>query len=190
MSNRFEQLLCVHCAPTLAGIKPACVFTCSKQKFPCLLEDLGRCAASLAAFGIRFRVLCECERHLVVMVYRRALLDRWLAGPEQRSFLKAHGYRRGAGVEELLNTLHQRMCCHRGRTALFPHEIGVFLGYPLEDVQGFIEYKGQNPRYLGYWKVYGDVEGAKALFAKYDECRKHYLTLAGRGMGIDEILAA
>ncbi len=30
--------------------------------------------------------------------------------------------------------------------ATYPHEIGIFLGYPLEDVLGFIQ--------LVFWKVY------------------------------------
>lgn len=37
----------------------------------------------------------------------------------------------------------------------FPHEVGFFLGYPAEDVVGFIRNKGQNFKFCGRWKVYG-----------------------------------
>ena len=39
----------------------------------------------------------------------------------------------------------------------FPHEMGVLLGYPVEDVRGFMEQNGQNALYQGYWKVYAHV---------------------------------
>lgn len=50
------------------------------------------------------------------------------------------------------------------RTKDFPHEIGLFLGYPLEDVQGFIENRAEGYKCVGCWKVYGDEEYAKQEF--------------------------
>ena len=32
----------------------------------------------------------------------------------------------------------------------FPHEIGLLLGYPVEDVLGFIRHQGKNYLYTGY----------------------------------------
>ena len=34
----------------------------------------------------------------------------------------------------------------------FPHEIGLFLGYPPEDVEGFIQ-EPNGQKYTGIWKV-------------------------------------
>ena len=62
--------------------------------------------------------------------------------------------------------------------AEFPHEMGLLLGYPVEDVEGFIENKGHNYLYAGYWKVYGHVEEKKALFNRYEEARKVFDTAA------------
>ena len=53
----------------------------------------------------------------------------------------------------------------------FPHEIGLFLGYPAEDVYGFLKYGGKNCKYTGCWKVYSDVDRALALFDRYRRCR-------------------
>ena len=53
----------------------------------------------------------------------------------------------------------------------FPHEIGLFLGYPPEDVEGFCRYQGQNYKLCGRWKVYGDREAACRRFQRYDHCR-------------------
>lgn len=43
----------------------------------------------------------------------------------------------------------------------------IFLGYPLADVKGFIDHKGKNFLYQGYWKVYENVEERKKLFSVY-----------------------
>jgi hypothetical protein len=53
-----------------------------------------------------------------------------------------------------------------------PHAVGLFLGYPLDDVLGFIKHRGYNYKLCGIWKVYGDVEQAKNRFRQYDLCRE------------------
>ena len=64
----------------------------------------------------------------------------------------------------------------------FPHEIGLLLGYPAADVEGFIENKGQDSLYSGYWKVYDDVEHAKRLFDAYNKCRDRLLKAVAEGV--------
>lgn len=56
----------------------------------------------------------------------------------------------------------------------FPHEIGLFLSYPIEDVLGFIENRGKNYILNGYWKVYGNEEEARKSFFKYRKCTDVY----------------
>lgn len=41
------------------------------------------------------------------------------------------------------------------------------LGYPAEDVQGFIENETKECKCVGCWKVYGDVEQAQKKFEQY-----------------------
>ena len=60
----------------------------------------------------------------------------------------------------------------------FPHEIGLFLGYPPHDVEGFIRYGGQNFRQCGFWKVYDNEKAVMHLFHCYAACiRKIYDSL-------------
>jgi hypothetical protein len=63
------------------------------------------------------------------------------------------------------------------RDMKFPHEIGVFLGYPLQDVKGFIENNGRNSKYTGLWKVYGDKAASIRMFEKYRKCFSVYSDL-------------
>ena len=77
---------------------------------------------------------------------------------------------------------------HRLHTnAGYPHEIGIFLGYPLYDVIGFIEHR----RCLlqGYWNVYRHPQAAKRLFALYDRCISELQNGLRRGQRIEQLLA-
>ena len=53
----------------------------------------------------------------------------------------------------------------------FPHEVGLFLGYPPEDVEGFRLHRGRDYKLAGCWKVYSDVERARQCFRRYGLCR-------------------
>ena len=81
-----------------------------------------------------------------------------------------------APVAENLDRLRIRLA-----ESSFPHEIGLFLGYPLADVQGFIAHCGRNYRLCGCWKVYGDPCFAQRCFAKYKKCRDVYLKCYEQG---------
>ena len=71
--------------------------------------------------------------------------------------------------------------------AQFPHEMGLLLGYPVEDVEGFIKNKGNNYLYCGYWKVYGHVEEKRILFEKFEEARKRLIQFLNEGRSISEM---
>ena len=138
--------------------------------------------------GLRLRVLCGCRRHLVIMVYRPALLRESLRQPERRAFLQARGYPVSMGTGRLLDELSRRM--RSAKAGGFPHEIGLFLGYPLEDVTGFIAAGGAEYRCSGCWKVYGDVQAAEKRFAKYQKCTNIYCALHAKGRSIEKLAVA
>lgn len=159
------------CAPTLAGLKPASLF----RYQPCAGQD--GCAmaaawhAALCDRGVAVRVLKACPRTgaVLVYVYRPAQIEALLKNSDVRRFLCSEGYCPGT-ADELLAQLSQRLCCEGD----FPHEIGIFLGYPLEDVKGFIDNKGKNCQSCGSWKVYCNAGEKEALFDKYRKCTRIY----------------
>ena len=86
----------------------------------------------------------------------------------------------------MLSHLKKRLSQSEG----FPHEIGLFLGYPPEDVRGFIENETRNYKFTGYWKVYGDEERSRALFDKFERCTRCYLASWARGTGVERLALA
>lgn len=76
------------------------------------------------------------------------------------------------------------------KEACFPHEIGLFLGYPLEDVEGFIKNKGRNCESCGIWKVYCNAGEKQLLFAKFKKCTEVYKQVFGEGRQLLQLTVA
>ena len=106
---------------------------------------------------------------------------------EIRELLQESGYQ-DFTLGTILSTFQKRyqgyMCGEPG----FPHEMGVLLGYPVEDVRGFMEQNGQNALYQGYWKVYAHVPEKKRLFARYDMEKETIIQLLSNGVGMRDII--
>ena len=184
MSHRFEQLLVEQCAPTLAGVKVGSLFRISGL-------DQARASIrfwdrSLSPLGLRVTALKECHRSDACMVYvdRESWLRRHLGKPRISEFLDSLGYDTAQGVG-MLQQLSQRFCLEQE----YPHEIGVFLGYPLEDVIGFITHQGRNFTCCGQWKCYGDPAEAQKRFACYRTCTAALKERYGRGIPLKELVA-
>ena len=109
-------------------------------------------------------------------MYRPARLREDLSDPEARELLDRAGYG-SLKCESCLAELVRRL----RQFGAFPHEIGLFLSYPPEDVRGFMEHGGRDCKCVGCWKVYGDVNRAQCLFDKYKNCTEAYLRRFHRG---------
>ena len=118
------------------------------------------------------------------MLYNERLLDSLLCDSRRRGLLERFGYSRYLCTEQCLERLSQRCCRHKD----FPHEIGLFLDYPVEDVLGFILHRGCDFKLCGYWKVYGDEEKARCTFRKYDKCRNYLCNKLSEGQDLYRIL--
>lgn len=70
----------------------------------------------------------------------------------------------------------------------FPHEIGIFLGYPLEDVILFEKQNGKNCKYCGCWKSYSNAEEAKSCCCKYKQCSEFCLAGYKNGLPIQQVI--
>ena len=166
MKKTFETLLVEQCAPTLAGLKPASLFS-YHGSWAEVTAAATHWNGELGAFGIRVLPMHrQCVDGCLLYVYREKWLDRILKQRENRRILRVNGYNLDGETDAILHQLAERLREQEG----FPHEIGVFLGYPARDVLGFIRHRGRNFKVCGYWKVYGDADAARRCFAQYREC--------------------
>lgn len=181
----FEEYLITHCSPTLVSLKPASLFLYRFSSGEELYESVAVWDAQFQKKGIRITILREDTETALIYVYRPDTMVRELSRPEIISFLVSTGYQAGT-IDQMLEQLRSRL--HGSEE--FPHEIGVFLGYPLNDVLGFIKNHGSNCKGMGDWKVYGDLGEAQKTFAKFKKCREIYANLWHQGRTIWQLTVA
>ena len=191
----FEQELIEHCSPTLASIKAASLFTYTYKSLKVLHVRVTYWNSKMKRKGITFDILSENVgvNKALIYVYRRADLEKILNRDEIRSFLLNHGYLiddneivGGVNCENIILQLKKKF----EKLNQFPHEIVIFLEYPIGDVKGFIENHGCNCKCTGYWKVYCNEEEAEKTFRKYKKCRDIYMKLWINGRSVMQLTVA
>lgn len=177
-----DRCMIRQCAPTLASIKTGSLFSCACPCTAALRREAEELNRQLEEKGVEIRFLRQGERSALVYVFRPKRLERDLSQPGAAELLRACGYG-SAEPEAALARLRERL----GEEGEFPHEIGLFLGYPLGDVLGFIRNRGRNCKCCGCWKVYGDEDSARRLFARYGHCRRAYERLWSQGRSLVQL---
>ena len=155
--------LILQCAPFLKGIKIACILNITEENSRELYEIL-------EGTGIKFKILTRNHGKCLVLLYRRAPFSRYLKRTDVREFLGSCGYE-DVEPEKMLERLSKRVCQYSDGEICFPHEIGAFLDYPIDDVKCFIEKDGKDSLFSGYWKVYNNPGRAKMIFWAYDKAK-------------------
>ena len=180
-----DEFLIRHSAPTLAGLKTANLFWYPWESMEELKETLQKWQQVFREKGLDLMVMRFHEKRALLYVYRKSRLIQDLSCRETPVILEAEGY----VYEQYL----QALVCLKERLLSgekFPHEIGLFLGYPREDVKGFMENKGRNCKCCGCWKVYCNECEAKETFRKFKKCEQVYAQLYSGGRPVKKMIVA
>lgn len=180
-----EAMLVHHGAPTLAGIKTGSLFSMEADDVAEMEQAVEQANETLMPKGARLIVMKYMGHRALLYLYREALLAQCLACPKAQEILRECGYE-GLSVDEALATLRDRL----QEQDFFPHEIGLFLGYPEGDVAGFIRHQGQNCLLCGCWKVYGGEAEALRTFARYRKCTELYTKRFHTGCSLTNLTVA
>ncbi len=176
-----EDLIVQQCSPTLAGLKTGSLFTCPFRTEEELRADIAALNRRLAPKGVNVRIL-RIRKRALLYLYRPSRLRRDFATAEVAMLLRQYGYT----VDDADACIAQ-LCSRLAGEASFPHEIGLFLGYPAEDVRGFIENRRDGCKCVGTWKVYGDEAAARKRFAQFEKCTRIYKTSFSEGSSIERL---
>lgn len=181
----FERYLVEYCSSTLACLKTASLFSYTgldRNKVPDYIENWNK---HLNPRGVYLVLLHQNSTRTLIYVYRATALQTDLCSPLVSRLLAQYGYP-DTNALHCIAYLKKRI----EHTQSFPHEIGLFLGYPPEDVAQFIKHQGQNCKYCGVWKVYYNELEAKRIFAKYHKCREIYKKLFCGGRSVLQLTVA
>lgn len=177
-ADRLARRILVEAAPVLSGDKPAMLIA---------LRDCGRVPATrrsdrffcrhreklVAALGLEARVLRRTPRGCLALFFDPARLAARLAEPEVARFLSDRGY--PAGADAALDRLEAAFAA--GAESC-PHEVGVFLGYPVRDVAGFIERPGEALSVRrALWRVFAPAGESLRLMARIRAARERAMAV-------------
>lgn len=154
--------LAMETAEVLEGVKPANLINLADRPQSCgrnlhqLWQRFGH--TLLAASGLAWRELPGRRGSLLLLIYQAEALAALLARPATQAVLSRAGYADPADPAAALEQLTQRLSGE-----VFPHEIGVFLGYPLKDVAAFLGWVNLPFTSQALWRIYGKPERSLAL---------------------------
>lgn len=165
------SFLALEAAEVLAGAKPANLVQLRNRRQPCgrnlhqLWRDHGEALLTdspLEALPLRSKYSGD-----LMLYYSPGLLRAHLQKPETAGFLRQLGYQ----FIDLQNALEELKRRFQINTEI-PHEIGLFLGYPLKDVAGFMGFGDKPCTACRMWRIYGDPKASLALSDRYANCRR------------------
>ena len=182
VSRLFAMTFVRSAGAVILGKKPAALFSfscggrVSEASGNCVCEVIDAYSRGLADHGMRLVVLGTRGPRVELLVWRPALVDEVLLDEVSRDFLRDAGHDTGDS-EGLVRSLQARLSAfHAGSVREYPHEVGLILGYPLEDVRGYVQ--GGHETCRGLWRAYGDPEAARWRFARIsaaqDMCRSRF----------------
>lgn len=161
----------------IAKVKPAATITFNKCN-----EDLYNnwCLTGkefIKNINLKFIELRESNDSIIILIYNNDLLEKYINTEGNKEFLVSLGYSENGAVIEYLIMLKKRYEEYN-----CPHELGVFLGIPLDDVKDFINCNNKKCLLCGYWKVYNDCSSAKKIFKSYDEVKGYTVDSIFKGI--------
>jgi len=179
--RNLELQFVLQCAPTIAGLKTSNLFIV-KRECEREVEKL------LRRTGLMYYRLVYDRSRVVFLVFNREMLMEYLGKRENINFLALMGYE-NVEFSYVLKTFKERYADYIVNRDEFPHEMGLFLGYPLEDVVGFIENEGMNALFSGYWKVYSNPKLTEKLFVRFDKVKEDMIVRLSSREKIDSIVS-
>ena len=178
--NGTKKQVVLQCAPLLTGIKLSNLLNVradQKEEVFKLFEGSPVCC----------RVLYEFRGRLSILLYRPGMLRAYLEREDVKRLMASFGYE-DLGLEETLDRIAEGYQEHMDGKLGFPHEIGLVLGYPPVDVEGFIKKGGRDFLYSGYWKVYADVARKLEIFKQFEMAKEMLIRLVSSGVSMEEII--
>ena len=180
-----ERYLVENCSPTLASLKTGNLFSykySSLEEVESYVRFWNRC---MEEKGVSVCILKIRKQTALIYVFRRSMLERDMKRPGVAELLEKCGYTSG-NVDDAIRHLQKRLDNEED----FPHEIGLFLGYPIGDVIGFVENEGRNSLCCGCWKVYCNECEALRTFRRFKECTEAYTRLWSQGKSVLQLTVA
>jgi len=169
-NKEYLKSLLSNIGATIMGIKPAELrnVILSKCGDCCYWQECKRCLLEHQNLGVLEVGKLKKQNKIKVLFYHPSSLDRYLRDKHILKFLREIGYPKIYSLDKYLQHLKKRL-----ESKEFPHEIGVFFGYPLKDVLGFMGYLNLDASDWGEWRFYGNKRVSQLQQKRFEEARDY-----------------
>ena len=144
-----EKFLIYNASLVISGVKPSATITIKKGNENLYDKWIKYGISFLKEIDIQYINLRECSNALIILIYSEEKLSNYIFKEENKRFLRQLGYSEENDMREYLEILKRRY-----KEFNCPHELGIFLGFPLNDVKDFMNCKDKKCLSCGYWLVY------------------------------------
>ncbi|MGG7097038.1 DUF3793 family protein [Clostridium sardiniense] len=162
----FDKYMLFLLAPVVGGLKPSSTITLKKDSKEYLVWNNYK-ETFLNKIGLKHVVLREDDKAIILLIYSEKNLEKFINNKETKEFLLKLEYNLQDNLGSILDKLVQRY-----NRFHCPHELGVFLGIPLEDVIDFMECTTKKCLLCGYWKVFNNSDDALEIFNNYNRSKE------------------
>ena len=169
--NRFKSLyikkIIKQIGPVILGSKPAEIVNIpgdsddKKTKLQEIESFFDNC------LRVTYKIITTKDNGKRVLFINEKAMKDCLSNKKTKNFLNFLGYSKDSTFEEYIDELSARLESNE-----FPHEIGIFLGYPLKDVLGFMGYSKKECACIRGWRVYGDKEISMEVYNRFKQDKK------------------
>lgn len=162
--------LAVETAELLDGVKPGNLVNLVNRTQACgrnlyqLWRRFG--LGLLACTGLDVIELCDRGDSLLLFIHNRAVLTPLLQEFPVKALLRRTGYPDEATPDQIIAELVKRFAQPQ-----IPHEVGIFLGYPLKDVAAFMGIAPISFTCQGPWRIYGNPLPSLRVAQIHRACR-------------------
>ena len=180
--NKIEKLafsLASTCAPVIRGLTVSNTLSVKQGEFKIIQSMLK--GTPLNCF------LLYAGKIEIVLIARMNKLQDHLKQNEVKDYLIQFGYE-DVSIDYVIEKLYSRFYAFYIDKQVFPHELGLILSYPIDDIKGFIENDGKKELACKYWKVYSNLDDALKKFKAFDEAIETCLYQIVNGYKLKEII--
>ncbi|MGL5328498.1 MAG: DUF3793 family protein [Peptostreptococcaceae bacterium] len=152
--------------PVILGSKPCEILNISTRDNKKIekIKDIENFFNSCSKISYKF-ITMEDGGYRILFINKNSLKNV-LSNKKCVNFLKFIGYPKNNNIDDYISILVNKL-----HSDEFPHEIGIFLGYPLKDVVGFMGYGNYKFYETKAWKIYGEPEISHQTYNKFLEDR-------------------
>lgn len=183
MTNyNLNQIFIRSSSPSVCGLKPVNLFTVSSEIFSA--EILREWQIIVKEQELTVSAFKISDRTTMLFIYNKKWIQEIIENPAVVLYLEKKGYSSIQDTNKTIQDLFSRLKSKKD----FPHEVGIFLGYPFDDVIKFEEHQGKSCKYCGYWKAYCNPEKAKECCNRFRECSQMCAKWFDEGYSIPQIV--